>query len=190
MREGYQEAKLTYVDNAEVRWDYYTDEPWASNAERDALAQAALKELYTLTGYQVEACTYTTDGRSKFIFGKSAEYIKKNIAFYSRDYGFWLCGDSVPFIGFMNARKVHYSDVQQLDSPFDNDKIKGLEQVSQWFLERSGLYQGEMITGYEKINLDDTVYTHMRMNFDGGYYIVVMDEKIESIHNVMGPYSV
>jgi hypothetical protein len=45
-----------------------------------------------------------------------------------------------------------------------------------------------MITGYEKINLDDTVYTHMRMNFDGGYSIVVMDEKIESIHNVMGPY--
>ena len=88
----------------------------------------------------------------------------------------------------MNARKVHYSDVQQLDSPFGNDKIKGLEQVFQWFLERSGLYQGEMITGYEKINLDDTVYTHMRMNFDGGYYIVVMDEKIESIHNVMGPY--
>lgn len=188
VRAEYKEATLTYVDNAEVRWDYYTDNPWASNAERDALAQAALKELYTLTGYQVEECTYTTDGRSKFIFGKSAEYIKKNIAFYSRDYGFWLCGDNVPFIGFMNARKVHYSDVQQLDSPFDNDKIKGLEQVSQWFLERSGLYQGEMITGYEKINLDDTVYTHMRMNFDGGYYIVVMDEKIESIHNVMGPY--
>ena len=188
VREGYQEAKLTYVDNAEVRWDYYTDNPWASNAERDALAQAALKELYTLTGYQVEECTYTTDGRSRFIFGKSAEYIKKNIAFYSRDYGFWLCGDNVPFIGFMNARKVHYSDVQQLDSPFGNDKIKDLEQVFQWFLERSGLYQGEMITGYEKINLDDTVYTHMRMNFDGGYYIVVMDEKIESIHNVMGPY--
>jgi beta-lactamase regulating signal transducer with metallopeptidase domain len=188
VRAGYQEATLTYVDNAEVRWDYYTDNPWASNAERDALAQAALKELYTLTGYQVEECTYTTDGRSRFIFGKSAEYIKKNIAFYSRDYGFWLCGDNVPFIGFMNARKVHYSDVQQLDSPFDNDKIKGLEQVSQWFLERSGLYQGEMITGYEEINLDDTVYTHMRMNFDGGYYIVVMDEKIESIHNVMGPY--
>lgn len=188
LRAGYKEATLTYVDNAEVRWDYYTDNPWASNAERDALAQAALKELYTLTGYQVEECTYTTDGRSRFIFGKNAEYIKKNIAFYSRDYGFQLCGDNVPFIGFMNARKVHYSDVQQLDSPFDNDKIKGLEQVSQLFLERSGLYQGEMITGYEEINLDDTVYTHMRMNFDGGYYIVVMDEKIESIHNVMGPY--
>ena len=103
LRDGYKEATLTYVDNSEVGWDYHTDNPWKSDEERDALAQAAMKELYTLTGFQVEECVYTTDGRSKFIFGKSAEFIRKCIAFYSRDYGFTLCGNATPYMGFVNC---------------------------------------------------------------------------------------
>ena len=188
LREGYTEAKLTYVDNAEVGWDYYTDHPWASDAERDALAQAALKELYTLTGFNVEECTYTTNGRSMFIFGKSAEYIKKSIAFYSRDYGFTLCGDDTPYMGFVNARRVHYSDVQQLDSPYHKEEYNGHAAIPTWFLEHSGIYQGERIKGYDAFNLDDTVFTHVKLFFDGGYYVVVMDEDIESVANIMGPY--
>lgn len=188
VREGYKEAKLTYADNAEVGWNYYTENPWTSNAERDALAQAALKELYTLTGFNVEECTYTTDGRSRFIFGKSAENIKKSIAFYSRDYGFTLCGDSTPYIGFVNARRVHYSGVQQLDSPYHKTEYSGNGAIATWFLEHSGVYQGEKIVGFDAINLDDTVYTHIKLIFDGGYYVVVMDENIESVHEVTGPY--
>ena len=53
-REGYKEAKLTYVDNAEVGWNFYNDNPWASAAERDALAQAALKELYSYCSKQLD----------------------------------------------------------------------------------------------------------------------------------------
>lgn len=188
LRVGYQDAKLTYVDNAEVGWNYYSDNPWSTEAERDELAQTALKELYTLTGYNVTECTYTTDGRSRFIFGKDADYIRKCIAFYSRDYGFTLCGDSVPYQGFMNARKFHYSDVQQLDSPYGKAEYSGHAGVPTWYLEHSGVYQGEYITNYEAINLDDTVYTHVKLTFDGGYYIVVTNEAIESCSEVMGPY--
>ena len=57
-----------------------------------------------------------------------------------------------------------------------------------WFLEHSGVYRGETIIGFDAINLDDTVYTHIKLNFDGGYYLVVMDEKIESVHEISGPY--
>ena len=188
LREGYKEAKLTYVDNAEVGWDFYTDNPWNSDEERDAIAQAALKELYTLTGFNVEECTYTTDGRSRFVFGKSASNIKRCIAFYSRDYGFTLCGDSIPYMGFVNARKFHYSDVQQLDSPYGKKEYSGQGAIPMWFLEHSGVYQGEKITGFDAFNLDDTVFTHIKLFFDGGYYVVVMDEKIESFHEAMGPY--
>lgn len=188
LREGYQDAKLTYIDNAEVGWNYYSDNPWISEVERDELAQTALKELYTLTGYNVTECTYTTDGRSRFIFGKDADYIRKSIAFYSRDYGFALCGDSVPYQGFMNARKVHYSDVQQLDSPYGKPEYNGHAGYPTWYLNHSGVYQEEYITGYEAINLDDTVYTHVKLTFDGGYYIVVMHEEFESCSEVMGPY--
>ena len=188
LREGYKEAKLTYVDNAEVGWDFYTDNPWSSNEERDAIAQAALKELYTLTGFNVDECIYTTDGRSRFIFGKSASNIKKSIAFYSRDFGFTLCGDSTPYMGFVNARRVHYSDVQQLDSPYGKKEYSAHGAIPMWFLEHSGVYQGEKITGFDAFNLDDTVFTHIKLFFDGGYYVVVMDEKIESFHEAMGPY--
>ena len=188
LREGYQEAKLTYVDNAEVGWDYYFDNPWSTEEERDALAQAALKELYNLTGYNVTECTYTTDGRSKFIFGKSGEYIKKCIAFYTRDYGFTLSGDEVPYQGYVNARRVHYSDVQQLSSPYENENWDGEGGLSRWYLEHSGVYQGEDIIEHEEINQDDTVYIHVKMKFDGGYYIVVIDKELESCQQVMGPY--
>lgn len=188
LREGYIEAKLTYIDNSEVGWNYYTDNPWESDAERDALAQAALKELYTLTGFNVKECTYTTDGRSKFIFGKSAEYIGKSIAFYTRDYGFTLYGNETPYMGFVNARRVHYSDVQQLDSPYGKEEFSGHAAIPTWFLKHSGIYQGEKITGFEAFNIDDTVFTHIKLFFNGGYYIVVMDEEIESVAEIMGPY--
>lgn len=188
LREGYKEAQLTYADNEETGWNYYTDEPWNSEAERDALAQAALKELYTLTGYNVTECTYTTDGRSKFIFGKNGDYIRKCIAFYARDFGAELCGDSVPYQGFMNARKFHYSDVQQLNAPYDKEEYNGLAGHAKWYLEHSGVYRGESITGYERINQDDTVYTHVKLTFDSGYYIVVMDESIESCSEIAGPF--
>lgn len=188
LREGYKDAVLTYVDNSEVEWNYYSDNPWASESQRDELAQAAIKELYTLTGFQVEECVYTTDGRSRFIFGKSKENIRKSIAFYSRDFGYTLYGDSIPYMGFVNARRVHYSDVQQLDSPYNKAQYSGHAAIPTWFLEHSGVYQGQKITGYEAFNLNDTVYTHIKLFFDGGYYVVVMDEAIESVSEVMGPY--
>ena len=187
-REGYVEATLTYVDSEEVGWDYHSDNPWETDAKRDELAQAALKELYTLTGYNVEECTYTTDGRSRFIFGKSGEMIRKSIAFYSRDYGYTLAGDNVPYMGFVNARRFHYSDVQQLDSPYHKEEFAGHGAIPMWFLEHSGVYQGQKIKGFDAINLDDTRYTHISLNFDGGYYLVVMDEAIESVSEVSGPY--
>lgn len=189
LREDYTAATLTYVDNAETGWDYYADNPWESEEERDALAQAAIQELYTLTGYNVTECVYTTDGRSKFIFAKSKENIKKSIAFYARDYGSILWGDAVPYMGFMNARRVHYSDIQQLDSPYQKEELSGQGAIPYWFLEHSGVYQGEKITGFDVFNLDDTVYTHVKLLFDGGYYVVVMDEAIEAVSEVMGPYN-
>lgn len=188
LREGYQQVKLTFVENELVNWNYYSDEPWETAEQRDALAQAAMKELYTLTGYQVEDCVYTTDGRSRFIFGQSEEYIRKSIAFYSRDYGFTLMGDSVPYMGYVNARRVHYSEVQQLDSPYHKQEFNGHGAIPMWFLKHSGVYQGQKITGFDAIDLDDTVYTHIKLDFDGGYYLVVMDEAIESVQEVSGPY--
>lgn len=188
LEDGYKPADIIYVENSKVGWDYYHDDPWNTDEKRDRLAQRALHELYTLTGYQVTECVYTTDGRSKFIFGKSADRIKKSTAFYTRDYGFTLCGDNTPYMGFVNARRVWYSDVQQLDSPFHNPDYQGHGAIPVWFLEHSGVYQGQEINGFDVFDLDDTVFTHVKLLFDGGYYIVVMDEEIESAAEISGPY--
>lgn len=188
LEAGYEPADITFVDNSEVGWDYYHDDPWNTDEERDRLAQQALQELYTLTGYQVTECVYTTDGRSKFIFGKSADTIKKSTAFYTRDYGFTLCGDATPYMGFVNARRVWYSDVQQLDSPYHDPDYQGSGMIPLWFLEHSGVDQGQQINGFDVFDLDDTVYTHVKLFFDGGYYIVVTDDEIESVAEISGPY--
>lgn len=188
LEDGYKPADITYVENSETGWDYYHDDPWNTDEKRDRLAQRALHELYTLTGYQVTECVYTTDGRSKFIFGKSADQIKKSTAFYTRDYGFTLCGDNKPYMGFVNARRVWYSDVQQLDSPYHDPDYQGHGAIPVWFLEHSGVYQGQEIKGFDVFDLDDTVFTHVKLLFDGGYYIVVMDEEIESAAEISGPY--
>lgn len=187
-RESYQEVSISYVNNAEAGWDYFSEDPWETDEQRDRLAQAALQELYTLTGCQLKECVYTTDGRSKFIFWKSADTIKKTTAFYTRDYGWVLAGDNTPYIGFVNARRVWYSDIQQLDSPYQDSRYQGHGAIPVWFLKHSGVYQGHKIKGYDVFNLDDTVFTNVRLDFDGGYYIVVMDESIESVADVMGPY--
>lgn len=187
-REGFQEVNLTYVVIEDEDFVYYNDEPWETDAQRDALAQHALKELYDVTGFQVEECVYTTDGRSRFIFGRSAEYIEKSIAFYARDYGWMLAGENVPYMGFANARKVHYSDIQQLVSPYHDPEWQGQGAIPTWFLVHSGIYGGEELTGFEAVNLDDTVFTHINMKFDGGYYRVVMNEGIESLAEIAGPY--
>ena len=187
-REGFKEVHLTYVVIEDEDFAYYNDEPWETDAQRDALAQHALKELYDVTGFQVEECVYTTDGRSRFIFGKSAEYIDKSIAFYTRDYGWLLAGETVPYMGFVNARTVHYSDVQQLVSPYHDPEWQGNGAIPTWFLVHSGIYGGEELTGFDAVNLDDTVFTHINMQFDGGYYRVVMNEGIESLAEIAGPY--
>lgn len=187
-REGFEEVKLTYVSIEDDDWIYYNDEPWETDAQRDELAQHALKELYDATGFQVEECFYTTDGRSQFIFGKSAEYISKSMAFYTRDYGWMLAGENVPYMGFVNARNVHYSDVQQLVSPYHDPEFQGHGAIPAWFLTHSGIYGGEKLKGFDAVNLDDTVFTHINMKFDGGYYRVVMNEGIESLAEISGPY--
>ena len=153
LRDGYVEAKLSYVDPSSVGWDYYEDNPWESDEERDQLAQAAIRELYTMIGYQVTECNYTTNGRSKFIFDKSQEAIRKSTAFYNRDFGF-----------------------------------SGHGAIPAWFLTHSGIYQGEELKGFDTFNLDDTVFTHVKMKFDGGYYEVVMDDSIESVNSISGLY--
>ena len=188
LKDGYEPADITFVDNSEVGWDYYSDDPWNTDEQRDQLAQQALQELYTLTGYQVTECVYTTDGRSKFIFGKSADAIKKSTAFYTRDYGFTLCGDATPYMGFVNARRVWYSDIQQLDSPYHDPDYQGNGAIPVWFLEHSGVYQGQKINGFDVFDIFDNVFTHVKLLFDGGYYIVVMDEEIESAAEISGPY--
>lgn len=82
----------------------------------------------------------------------------------------------------------YYSDVQQVDSPFYKKELEGHGAVPMWFLEHSGVYQGEKIVGFIATDLNDAVYTHIKLSFDGGYYLVVMDEEIETVAEVKGPY--
>ena len=51
--------------------------------EKDFVGGVGFVEYISSDSGQVEECVYTTDGRSRFIFGQSEENIRKCIAFYS-----------------------------------------------------------------------------------------------------------
>ena len=91
-------------------------------------------------------------------------------------------------MGFVNARRARYSDIQQLDSPYHDPDYQGNGAIPVWFLEHSGVYQGQKIKGFDVFDIFDNVFTHVKLLFDGGYYIVVMDEENESAAEISGPY--
>ncbi len=55
--------------------------------ELEALAQRALRELYDLTGYQIESCVYDCTDLGTFYFAKTRKDLEVGNSFYERGFG-------------------------------------------------------------------------------------------------------
>lgn len=180
-REGYMEAAVTHIPLSV----YFTPELW-DEKELDNLAQQALQELYDLTGFQVESCVYGCSDLGTFFFAKTEEDLQHSRTFYSRSYGEKEGYDSnmIPSMDIANARRVWFSDVQQLEIP-DGIESMGEEELAAWFLKSSSIYQGEKLVD---IQSSPDMEAFRIITEEGSFYEVSLDTKIQSVSSIYGPY--
>ena len=75
-RKGYKEAEVLHIQEQ----DYFTPELW-DKEKIDALAQRAIRELYDLTGFQVESCVYSCSDNGSFWFAKTEYNLEHSMIF-------------------------------------------------------------------------------------------------------------
>lgn len=106
--------------------------------------------------------------------------------FYSRYFKDESYEKSIPSMGITSARRVWYSDVQQLLVPENADQMTNGE-MAVWFLQRSGVYQGERIAGTGLVFETDPQLIKVTME-DGTFYEVQVDREIQAVYSIYGPY--
>lgn len=183
-REGYKEAGLTFVGEEDM---YLHPDLWDEKVQ-EALAQRALRELYDLTGYQVDSCCYTYTDNGSFYFGNTKEDLDHSRTFYSRNYGEeeGYSSLSVPSMWITSARRVWYSDVQQLDIPNNIEEMENGE-LAVWFLQHSAIYGQEEIAGTELLFESEPELIKVMLT-DGSFYEVQLDRDINAVTSIYGPY--
>lgn len=182
-REGYREPNLSYTSS--VYW--LTDLTGREEQERiENLARRALRELYDLTGYQVEECFYGYNEIGMLVFAKSEDDMEHSRVFYSYNMGEKDGYYNIPSIDIVSARRVWYSDVQQLALP-ENAESMEKEEWAVWFLEHSPLCPEGMVSKIEPVFESEPDCLKLTME-DGTFYEIEMDMEIMALNNIYGPY--
>ncbi len=182
-RMGYQRVELTHVIREDFTWFTPDLRP---EGELEMLARTALQELYDLTGYQVENCVYECNDMGTFFFARTPEDLEHSRIFYARSFGEEEGYDElvIPSMDYVNARRVWFSDVQQLDIP-ENAETMSDGELAVWFLERSAVYRGEKVDHTESVPepWSQRVYTT-----EGTYYEMTLEGSFIGVSSIYGPY--
>lgn len=185
--EGYEEVQLSYMNASDLGW-YCYEEMWSSKEEREALAQAALKELYTFTGNNLQGCVYyCSDGRSSFAFAGSPEDMQKGKYLYCRNYGTELAEKEIPSMSWRKATPMPLENLLG-DKIANGEAQSHLEEVLLQVLGQSGLYQEHKIDACKVVYPDLEEESYFHLEFAEGYYEIVTDKKVESLIRISGPH--
>lgn len=189
-RSGFVEPTLhLYVPSSQRNGDYVNLDAMPEKQYRQ-LAVDALQDLYDLTGTQIEECYYYYTTLGSFWFARTEDDMERQRTFYHRSYS----GTKVPEFGrltigtltFANARRVWFSDVYQYELPADFDSYTDSEKAV-WFLQHSGLYEGETIAECVQPYSYSSEIWHIRMA-EGTAYEITLDDAIDSVADIAGPY--
>lgn len=182
-REGFKMPQLTYEETP-----YSIEEKDISYKEK-LLAVRALRDLYDLTGTQVNACFYTyTSPANYFSFGMEKGDITHNRIFYSRSFGEseGYLENSISSMDITNGRRVWFSPVQQYDIPANMEEMDYGEQAV-WFLEHSAVFQGGNIVSTGLVYELEPEWIRVFLE-DGSFYEVGLDTYIQAVNSIYGPY--
>lgn len=183
-RAGYVEATVIHEQCTD---ELYFTPGLRKEEELEALAQRALRELYDLTGYQIESCVYDCTDLGTFYFAKTRKDLEVGNSFYERTFGEEEGYDAmlIPSMNIVNARRHGYSDVVQLDVPENAGNMEDAE-LAVWFLKRSAVYQGEELSGKTE-PLSYPKNSVKVMTADGHFYEVMLDRKGNGVTDIYGP---
>lgn len=185
--EGYEEVQLSYMNASDLGW-YCYEEMWSSKEEREALAQAALKELYTFTGNNLTGCIYyCTNGCSSFAFGGSPEDMQNGKYIYCRNYGTELAEKEIPSMRWTKATPMLLENLLG-DKIADGEPQSHLESVLLQILGQSGLYRGQKIEACKVVGIVGAECSYFYLQFAGGYYEVITDRKVQVLMSISGPH--
>ncbi len=183
-REGYREPDLRYCASADWPTDL-TDEP--GEQERiEILARRALRELYDLTGYQIESCFYGYHEIGILAFSRTEDDLAHSRVFYSYNMGEKDGFAMIPSIDIVNARRSWYSDVQQIALPANAESMEK-EALAVWFLEHSPLCPEGTVVKTEPVLESNPDCLKLTMA-DGTFYEIEIDMDILAVDNIYGPY--
>lgn len=134
----------------------------------------------------MEECFYGYNEIGMLFFARSEEDLVHSRIFYSCALGERDGFDIISSIDIANARRIWYSDVQQLVLP-ENAETMGEEELAVWFLEHSPLCPEGTIIRIEPAAERGLDCLKLTME-DGTFYEVDMDLEILAIKNIYGPY--
>lgn len=177
---GYVPVAVTHIPDS-----LYFTPGLRSEEELDAFAQQALRELYDLTGYQPEDCVYSCSDLGTFFFAKTESDLRHSRDFYCRSFGEKEGYGCLPGMDIVSARRFWFSDVQQLSLPNHIEEIPDGE-LAVWFLQHSGIWQGEDIVSTELS--DELESTVKAIAADGSFYEITLDLPIQAVSRIYGPY--
>jgi len=182
-REGYKEVKLqAYVPESAKDTGYVTEGFWDPET-MDMLAQQAMRELYDLTGMQIEECYYFAYDLGNFVFSLTKDDLEHGRNFYCRQFE---NGEIIQGIDLTSTRRVWYSPVDMLDPPEGYEQMSGAERA-EWFVKHSGLYNGrETAKVFQPYDWDPDIWRIVME--DDTAYEVFLDPGAEIFSNIAGPY--
>ena len=89
-------------------------------------------------------------------------------------------------ISYASRRRVWFSDVDQLVLPEDYEELSDRDRAV-WFLEHSGLYQGETVVECLQPYSAQPETWQIRME-EGTAYELTLDNEAEGVADILGPY--
>lgn len=187
-RPGYSDAALHLYFPAYALESEYVDTEWLTQEEGEALAQQAIRELYDMTGTQIEECFYYYDTWGSFSFGLTEDDMEHQRFFLMRTYGENENSkmEAIATVYVSSARRTWFSPVYQYNLPADYETMTDVERAV-WFLKRSGQYNGqpvrECFRPYE--GMPETWRIVME---DDTAYEITLDSEIDSFYDIAGPY--
>lgn len=184
--KDYREPQLHYYLPKHYEGDALVDTGDKTTEYYEALARKALRELYQLTGTQLEECCYYYTNLASVHFGMTQEDLERGRTFYDHYYNVEGEHNIIESLWIASARQTWYSPVDQYKLPSDYESMSD-EKRAEWFLMQSGNYNGQaVVSAYQPYSYSEETWRLVME--DGTAYEMSLNNDADTVTDITGPY--